>query len=74
MKKSIILGAVITSFLLSSCSLFKTYSTSAKEVDVYLVDSATEGDKTIEQCKLGSINPSFRIYSVFHARTIRFIV
>ena len=59
MKKSIILGAVITSFLLSSCSLFKTYSTSAKEVDVYLVDSATEGDKTIEQCKLGSINPSF---------------
>ena len=59
MKKSIILGAVIASFVLSSCSLFKSYSTSAREVDVYLIDNATTGEKTIEQCKLGTIAPLF---------------
>ena len=59
MKKSIILGAVITSFILSSCSLFKTYSSTAKEVDVYLLDYATAGNKKIEECKLGTISPQF---------------
>ena len=59
MKKSFILGAVITSFILSACSLFKTYSSEAKEVGVYLLDSATKGDKKIEDCKLGTISPQF---------------
>ena len=59
MKKSIILGAVIASFVLSSCSLFKTYSSEAKEVDVYLLDYATQGGKNIEECKLGTISPQF---------------
>ena len=59
MKKSIILGAVIASFVLSACSLFKTYSAEAKEVDVYLIDNATSGAKSIEQCKLGTIEPMF---------------
>ena len=59
MKKSVILGAIVTSFLLSSCSLFKSYSTDSKSVDVYLVDSAIAQDKNIEQCKLGTISPLF---------------
>lgn len=59
MKKSVIFGAIITSFVLSACSLFKTYSTSTKEVGVYLLDSATEGNKKIDECKLGTIAPSF---------------
>ena len=59
MKKSIILGAVIASFVLSSCSLFKTYSTESKDLDLYLLDSATVGGKKIEECKLGSINTTF---------------
>ena len=59
MKKSFILGAVIASFVLSSCSLFKTYSTESKDLDLYLLDSATVGGKKIEECKLGSINTTF---------------
>ena len=59
MKKSFILGAIIASFVLSACSLFKTYSSEAKEVGVYLIDYAIEGDKKIEDCKLGTISPQF---------------
>ena len=59
MKKTFILGAIIASFVLSACSLFKTYSSEAKEVGVYLIDYAIEGDKKIEDCKLGTISPQF---------------
>ena len=59
MKKSFILGAIVCSFVLSACSLFKTYNASPKEVEVYLVDSATKGNKKIEECKLGTIAPLF---------------
>ena len=59
MKKSVILGAIITSFVLSACSLFKTYSSESKEVGVYLLDYAVEGNKSIENCKLGKISPEF---------------
>ena len=30
-----------------------------KEVGVYLIDYAIEGDKKIEDCKLGTISPQF---------------
>lgn len=59
MKKTLVLGAVITSFLLSACSIFKSYSVEDKEIGVYLLDQAVLTDKKMEQCKLGTINALF---------------
>jgi len=59
MKKLPIIGAIIASFVLSACSLFKTYSTESREVDVYLVDPAINEEKPIEESHIGKISPYF---------------
>lgn len=40
MKHKIIFTTIIASMLLSSCSLFKTYSTKTQDLDVYLLETA----------------------------------
>ena len=58
MKSKILLGVVINSLLLCSCSLFKTVSSHNKDVDVYLLEKAFKED-SFDKAKMDSITPRF---------------
>ena len=59
MKKTIVSGAIITSFLLSSCALFNIYETEAKELNVYAIDELISSNKKFNNndytCKISPL-------------------
>ena len=58
MKHRIIFTTIIASLLLSSCSLFKTYSTKTQELDVYLLETAIKKED-YANAKVASVSAEF---------------
>ena len=58
MKHKIIFTTIIASLLLSSCSLFKTYSTKTQDLDVYLLETAIKKED-YANAKVASVSAEF---------------
>lgn len=57
MRSKLLLSTLVSSLLLCSCSLFKTYSTSTKDVEVYLLEKAISDN--YNNAKMGTISARF---------------